>query len=172
MDKAAMARADFVMGLVLLVLSVATLYGAVTMPRLEERGVHPSGAPGVVPGLLAIALLVCALMLTVRSVRAGGHRPQTTGDGLGGWLVGPEGRRLGFALVVTLSYGILLVGTIPFWLATMLFVVAFVVGFERLSVPEDRPSWRSTLIAATALAVAAGTIVPMVFERLFLVRLP
>lgn len=172
MDNRVMARADFVTGLVLIVLAIATLYGSVTMPRLEERGIHPTGAPGVVPGLLAIALLICAVMLTVRSVRAGGHRPMPAGHGLVGWLRGPEGRRLGVALVLTLAYGVVLVGTVPFWLATGAFVLAFVIAFERLSLPEDRPSWRATLIGGGGLAAAAAVIVPLVFERLFLVRLP
>lgn len=172
MDDRAMARADFVTGLVLIVLAVATLYGSVTMPRLEERGIHPSAAPGLVPGLLALALLICAVMLTVRSVRSGGHHRLSAGRGVAGWLQGPEGRRLGIALILTLIYGIVLVGTIPFWLATGVFVFGFVLAFERLSLPEERPSWRGTLIGASLLAVAAAAIVPVVFERVFLVRLP
>lgn len=171
MSERAMARADFLAGVVFAVLAVAVIWGSVTMPRLAERGVHPTGAPGVVPAALGLALGVCAVLLVVRSMRAGGHR---RGEGQGGlaWAVGGEGRRLGVALAITLVYALVLVGTIPFWLATMIFVFAFVAVFERMAEADERPSLRASLIAAVALAVAAAVVVPLVFETVFLVRLP
>jgi putative tricarboxylic transport membrane protein len=156
-----MVRADFLAGVLLAVLATAVVWGSVTMPQLAERGVHPSGAPGVVPGALGLALALCAVLLVVRSVRAGGHR-RGDGGGLAFWLSGGEGRRLAVALALTLMYALVLVGTIPFWLATLVFVFAFVALFERLA----------ELIAATALAAAAAVIVPLVFQSVFLVRLP
>jgi putative tricarboxylic transport membrane protein len=125
----------------------------------------------VVPGALGVALGLCAVLLVVRSVRAGGHR-RGDGGGLAFWLGGGEGRRLAVALALTLAYGLVLVGTVPFWLATLVFVFAFVALFESLAEPDERPSLRATLIAATALSIAAAVIVPLVFQSVFLVRLP
>ena len=118
-------------GLVFVLLGLATLYGAWTMPRLENRGVHPLTAPGLVPGLLALALI--ALRRPAR--RRGLARPAASAPAsrpLVGICAGPQaaGWRRRFALVLLYTLG--LVGWLPFWVATALFVFAFVVAFEVL----------------------------------------
>lgn len=82
----------------------------------------------------------------------------------------PRLEHLGRTLVtlgVCLGYALGLVGRVPFWLATGLFVLAFVgwFGFERA-----RPARSVAIAAATALVTSAA--VTLLFERVFLVRLP
>ena len=171
MGPKAMSRADFYTAIVLIALALAVLVGSITMDRLETRNIHPASVPGLVPGLLGIALLFCGTMLMLRSIRAGGHRPLPSGANLPDWLRGIEARRLALTAVVSIVYAVLLVGWLPYQLATALYVFVMVVGFERL-MQAGRPSWRHTLAVAVVLAGVAGFGVGYVFEELFLVRLP
>jgi hypothetical protein len=60
---------------------------------------------------------------------------------------------------------------LPFWLATFGFVAAFVAVFEwpLAASPGER---RRRLIIAVLLAATVAAVVTLVFQRVFLVRLP
>lgn len=171
MGSKAMSRADFYTAVVLIALALAVIVGSVTMDRLEVRRIHPASAPGMVPGLLGIALLVCGAMLLMRAIRAGGHRALPAGGNLPHWLRGLEARRLAVTAAVSVVYAGLLVGWMPYQAATALYVFVMVVGFERM-MEAGRPPWAQSLIVAAVLAGVAGFGVGWVFEALFLVRLP
>ncbi len=171
MGPKAMSRADFYTAILLIALASAVIVGSFTMDRLEVRRIHPASAPGVVPGLLGIALLICGVMLFLRAVRAGGHRSLPAGANAVHWLSGLEARRLGLTAGVSVVYAALLVGWLPYQVATMIYVFVMVVGFERM-MEADRPPWAQSVIVAAILAGAAGFGVGWVFEELFLVRLP
>ena len=79
--------------------------------------------------------------------------------------------RVGMVLVLTLTYTLGLVGLVPFWLATGLFVFAFILVFE-LWLAEPRRRLAQSLPWALGLAVVTAAAVTLVFERAFLVRLP
>jgi hypothetical protein len=166
-DRARRNAADLVSGAVFVVLGLALLYASWTMPRLENRGVHPLTVPGLVPGLLAVALVVCGAMLAASAWRTG----RGGLAGLAALAASPQAGRVATALALVLVYTLILVGWLPFWLATALFVFAFIVAFELLlAPPPPRPA--RTLAWAAAIAVATGAVVVLVFERGFLVRLP
>lgn len=164
----AMVRADLLAGLFFLVLGAAILYGSWTMPRLEVRRIHPMTVPGLVPGMLSIALILCGAILTWRSWRAsapGGW------EALGEAVVSAAARRALAVIVLVLIYTLGLVGLVPFWAATAIFVFAFIVVFETWLGTTKRPVV-TTLVWATGLAIVASAAVTVVFERAFLVRLP
>jgi len=164
-----MARADLVTGAVLFALAVSTLYGSWTMDRLEIRHINPVSAPGVTPGLLSLALLVASLLLIAQSLRAGGASvwPLISRDA-----ANPGGLwRLATAVVLCLVYPLVLVGRMPFALATALFVFAFIAVFEWEELGEGSSRLR-LLAVATIIAVLAGAAVSYVFGHIFLVRLP
>jgi putative tricarboxylic transport membrane protein len=159
------ARADFWTALVLLVLGVAALYGGLSMDRLEIRRIHPASIPGLVPMLLGLALIFCSGLLLAQAIRQGGHRKH--GFSVDQGTVQP----LGLCLVLTLAYPLVLIGKLPYWLATTLFVFAFVFLMEWSSGRSPAGHLRA---GATALlqAVLVGVIVALLFEKFFLVRLP
>ena len=170
-----MARADLVTGALLFVLSVAVIYGAWTMDRLEIRQIHPSSAPGLTPGLLGIALAFTSVLLILKAVRASGRSPTETADlaGLGGAEASNPGAvaRLAGAGCLCLIYSLGLVGRMPFWLATFLFVTTFIAVFEW----ERGGGTRRRLVRlgwAVFLGLATGLAVSYAFRDLFLVRLP
>ena len=164
MENGRMVRADLVTGAVLLALAVAMIVGAWNMDRLEIRRIHPLSAPGLTPGLLGIALGVASLILIAQSVRSGG---------LAGWRDWERRPlqpviRLAVAFTLCLGYALGLVGRMPFWLATALFVTTFIVAFEW----ADDGNRVVRIAWATAIGIAAGLGISYVFSDLFLVRLP
>jgi hypothetical protein len=168
-DGARQNAADLVAGLAFVLLGLATFYWSWTMPRLEERGVHPLTVPGLVPALLALALVACGGLLAAGAWRTGDLRAGLAA--LAGLVRSPQAGRVATALALVLVYTLVLVGRLPFSLATALFVFAFVAAFELLLAPPPRRPAR-TLAWAFGVAVATGAAVVLVFERGFLVRLP
>jgi putative tricarboxylic transport membrane protein len=168
-DRARRNGADLLSGIVFVLLGLALLYGSWTMPRLDERGVHPLTVPGLVPGLLALALIGCGALLAAGAWRAGRLRPGLTALAALAW--SPAAVRVGAALALVLVYTLGLVGRLPFWLATALFVFASVVVFEVVLAPLS-PRVGRTLAWAAGVALVTGVAVVLVFERGFLVRLP
>ena len=130
---------------------------------------HPLTVPGLVPGLLALALLLCGGLLAAGAWRTGGLGPGFAAPCA--LARGPAAGRVATALALVLVYTLVLVGWLPFWLATALFVFAFIAAFELVLAPAP-PRPARTFAWAAAVAIVAGVAVVLVFERGFLVRLP
>ncbi len=155
-------RHDLWFSALLVVIAAGIVVESWRMPRLAHLGVHPMSAPGLTPGVLGLVLLVLALTLLVRSAR----QRRAAMDAAEHAEPGALGRTL-VTLGLGLGYALGLVGRVPFWLATGLFVLAFVgwFGFER-----TRPV--RSLAIAVVMAVVTTAAVTLLFERVFLVRLP
>ncbi|MBI4572480.1 MAG: tripartite tricarboxylate transporter TctB family protein [candidate division NC10 bacterium] len=166
-----MVKADFLTGLVLILLSLFVVFESWRMPRLEHLKVHPLSVPGLVPAFLGIVIFVLAVILVVRSVLAGGHRLGLSNEVLRRLRVEPGNRRLLVTAVLTIGYAGFLVGSIPYWLATGLFVFAFIVIFERRRGMTRREYVRLGLVAAI-LGAATSAVVTWAFQSMFLVTLP
>ena len=170
MNQRNLVRADLATGIVLVALGLAVVAEALAMPRFELRRIDPWTVPGLVPGLIGIVLAVLGAVLALRSALDPALRaPAVDGEAPG------ERRaslvRLVGCLGLCLVYAIWMIGNLPFWLATGLFVFAFVVAFEWQ--PSD--AWRrrgTKLVAALLVAAGAAVVVTLLFQRLFLVRLP
>lgn len=168
MTNSRMARADLIAGLVLFALSLAVIYGARTMPRLEIRQIHPLSAPGLTPGLLGIALALTSLILIGKAMRSRGGVPAETAPED----ADPGARfRLAAAAVLCLVYALGLIGRMPFWLATASFVTVAIAVFE-----WDRGGTHGRRMVRLAwalfLGIGTGVAVSYIFRDLFLVRLP
>jgi hypothetical protein len=163
-----MIKADLLAGLFFILLGLAIFYGAWTMDRLEVRRIHPFTVPGLVPGMLAVALTLCGAILSFRSLRtpAPGGWQQLSGAMLSG-----AAGRAAAVMLLALVYTLGLVGTLPFWAATGLFVFCFIMVFECWLAAPRKPLLQS-LPWALGLAVVTAAAVTLVFERAFLVRLP
>ncbi len=161
-------RADLWTGVVLMALGIAALIACLDMPRFEERQINPYTAPGLVPGMIAAVIALLGFFLTLRAARQGMIRPTPSSLPRAG---GTGARRLWLVLALTLAYAAGLVGRLPFWLATGLFVFAFVALLEWR---QDRmPGERLRALAfAAAYAAAVAAVVTWVFQEVFLVRLP
>ena len=165
-----MVKADFVTGLVLVALGIATVAASLEMPRFAELNVEPYTAPGLVPGALGVVILILGAALFVRAARARGWR-LTGPTGGRARAVDPGVRNLVLAVVLCLSYAGGLVGRAPFWLATFLFVAAFVALFE-WPLARTHAERLRRLAFALIFGALVSAAVTVVFQEVFLVRLP
>ncbi|HSC71596.1 MAG TPA: tripartite tricarboxylate transporter TctB family protein [Candidatus Methylomirabilis sp.] len=166
-----MIKADFLTGMVLILVSLFVVFESWRMPRLEHLRVHPLSVPGLVPAFLGTVIIVFAVILVVRSVLAGGHRLAISLQATRRLLTEPGNRRLLVTAILSIGYAGFLVGSIPYGLATGLFIFAFMVIFEWRRGMTRREYVRLGL-AAGILAVGTSVLVTWAFESLFLVTLP
>lgn len=160
-------RSDLVSGGVWVVIGAAITIGSWNMDRLDKQGVPGFAAPGLVPGIMGVLILLAALVIVMRSV----HRGALTPAGRGA-----PGRatlgRTALTLVLCLGFAGGLVGHgLPFWAAASIYLFLHIV---LLQLPERRASGqvgRGVLVAA-AVALGAGVTIAMLFQYAFLVRLP
>lgn len=162
-------RVDLVTAAVFFAAGVAVIYAAWLMPRFEEQLGQIYTAPGLVPALYGTVIAVLALWLAARSIGRGALA--RGGAGTRARREGYSNARLALAAVLCLAFAVGMVGRLPFWLATAIFVFLFILLFEwRAGQP-----WRERLrpiATAALLAGATGALVMLVFQRVFLVRLP
>jgi len=166
-----MVKADFVTGLVLIALGIATLVESLRMPRFEHLNINPYTVPGLVPGGLGAIILILGAALFLRTARAGGWRLLERAPDAAAWWADPGARQLILSAALCLGYAGGLVGRLPFWLATFLFVAAFVVLFE-WPLAADRADRLRRVLFALVFAALVSAAVTWVFQHIFLVRLP
>ena len=166
--------ADRIGGLIWIVFGSAVVYGSWTMDRLQSLGIPPSTAPGVVPGLLGIGIIIFGFILIVRreaapvAAFAGDPTPasETAAPDEFHW------KRAALSGVLCLTYGGALLGSgLPYWLLTMGFLFLHIVLLDETTDVPARPSVRRIAVAAV-IAPAFAIIVSLVFQYIFLVRLP
>jgi putative tricarboxylic transport membrane protein len=156
-------RADLVTAAVLMALGLAILQQAWQMPRFVEQSGTGLTAPGIVPGFYGVMIALLSAVLGLRAVRRGGWAVR------GARGSAQDARRLATAALLGVLYAGVLVGRVPFWMASALFVCAFTVAFEW----GQGPGGRARRVAEAALiGLGTGLAVTLVFEKLFLLRLP
>ena len=172
----AAARADKIMAFVLFALGLAMLIGGYTMDRLEIRDIHPASIPGLLPMILGATMMVCAVLLFV-SARNGGAPADTSQARPVASAVGRSAsewhslRALVAAAGYCIVYALVLVGNMPFVVATAIFIAAFTIHFTF----DPEKSWRDrAIVAAIAVgfAIVCAAAVSALFRYAFLVRLP
>jgi hypothetical protein len=133
------------------------------MDRFKSMGAELYTMPGFVPGMIGGVLMLLGAILMLRGWSRRNMAVHTP-DGPAEPLIN---RRVTVTLLLTLVYAVGLIGRLPFWLATALFVAAFVGYFA----PPERPLPRR-LTAAGLAGTLTALIVTLVFQYVFLVRLP
>src|ERR1700726_4956277 len=163
-------RSDFLSAIGWMGLGIAILIGSVTMDRLEKQGINPYTIPGLLPGLLGIAMTILGALLAARSWRprlfASTANPAPADRA--------EHKRLLLVLGLCLGFGVGLVGHgLPFWLAAAIFVTAAILSLQYQSrkCTSETSSLRM-LLKAAAIGLGAGLIITLVFQEIFLVHLP
>jgi putative tricarboxylic transport membrane protein len=167
----ASTTADRVTAGVLFLLGLSMAWGGWTMDRLEIRQIHPASIPGLVPMILGVILMICAvlLFLSARQTQAAERAeaeatPGETTDP-GNW------RDFGVTAGWSCIYALLLVGTLPFALATAIYVLVFVAWFGwRPGEPGAARLKRGLFLLVYSVVFALA--VSALFRYGFLVRLP
>lgn len=163
-------RADLVSALVWTAIGGAITIGAWNMDRLERLNINRYEAPGLVPGLLGFAVFVLGIVLAIRAVRQGALAARTSEPAR------PADKDKGRTLLVfaaTVGYAVVLVGHgIPFWLATFVFVTAFIFFFDRERQTGLGRSTPRQAMLALICGVVTSAVVSYAFQEIFYVRLP
>lgn len=170
-DERISPRSDLADAIGWIVLGVAVLIGSLMMDRLEAQHINPYTVPGLLPGLLGIAMILLGLVLAERSRERGAFtqpRLAPTVDQR------DERRRVWIVAALCIGYGVVLIGHgIPFWLASSIYVTASILILQRLSRDADERRMTPRAVAkAVVIGVASSVITQLVFQELFLVRMP
>jgi hypothetical protein len=170
-EAAASPRADLYDAIGWIVLGLVIVILSLHMDRLEDRHINPLTIPGLVPGLLGAGMVIVGAILGLRSWARGalhGTLPAATEN--------QRKRRFRVFLAVLLccGYSVVLIGHgLPFWVASWIYVTCSILVFDRISSdPEKRRIGLPGLGKALLIGILSSVAVWLVFERLFLVRLP
>ena len=133
------------------------------MDRLESLHINPWSAPGLMPGLLGVLMILFGGALAARSFRsaAASETPDAA-----------KPSRIVLALALCAGYAAGLLGHgWPFWLTSSIFLFASILAFRWL---DRDPGAKLTplLPSSAAIALGAALVIGTLFEQLFLVRLP
>jgi len=162
-------RSDFVAALIWIAFGIAVAIGSWRMDRLQNQDVNPYTVPGLLPGLLGIALTFFGVLLLFRAWGQGALDPNVPHAAP---MSAAGRRRLVIVLGLCLTFGIGLVGHgLPFWLAAAVFVATTI---SILQYPQRRADHQVVrgILTAVAIGLGAGLAITLVFQEFFLVRLP
>jgi Tripartite tricarboxylate transporter TctB family len=166
------ARSDLWGGSAWLGFGLLILFESSRMDRFTKMGASLYMMPGFVPGILGFIIVLLGAALawrgwrtTVRQTSSVSPHPPLKP------LIEPSERlinlRISLALPLCLIYAAVLVGRVPFWLATFLFVSAFTFCFTPREVITRRRALAAIVSGGLTTAIVIG-----VFQYVFLVRLP
>jgi hypothetical protein len=155
-----MPKADFVMGLILMALSLLIVVESLRLPRFEKDWGGFYAAPGFVPLILGITLFVMSLALFVRAVKNQGHKIIPNRQTVVNFARSKAVHRWCLAMVYAFGFFFML-GHIYFYIATFLVLFAYMATFG------EQKLW----IVAT-VSLAASGLIYLVFTKIFLVPLP
>ena len=166
MEQQTPPRTDLISAAFWILFGGAIVVGSWRMDRLQYMNINPYTAPGLVPGILGAFIILFGLIMAVRAVRAGALQ----GAAAGGEPIFNGRVALSAALCIAFAAGLVGHGP-PFWLAAGIFVFLHIFLFEY---PERRARNETAKGIAVALVVAVGAsfAITMIFQELFLVRLP
>ena len=146
-----MKLSDTVWGALLLALALAVLWNIQGFPRIPGQNI----GPGAFPGLLAVLLAACALLLIVRDIRSGAQHVS-----LGAWLRS-AGHVGNFALTAgVLLFYIFAADKLGFIVCAVLIMLAL---FVKLGV---RP------VLAVTIALMTAFVIHLIFYKMLRVTLP
>ena len=170
-EAAPSPRADLHDAVGWIVLGLVVVLASWRMDRLEDQHINPLTVPGLVPGLLGVGMMILGVIVGLRNVRHGAlHQTPVP--------LGPDQRarrkRVLLATALCCLYSLVLIGHgLPFWLASSTYVTGSILAFDRISPdPAKRRIDLHAVVKALLIGVSTSIIVWLVFERLFLVRLP
>jgi hypothetical protein len=165
-------RTDLAVAAVFLLLGLSIFVLSVQMPNyLNQKGMIYT-APGLVPGFYGIIISGLSLWLGLRSLARARREPTAApASGTSPPPAESSNIRLAVAVFLCVAFAAGLIGRMPFWLAAALFVTLFIAVFE-WSLEAPLRQALTKLAVAAIIGLATGLLVTLVFEKVFLVRLP
>ena len=167
MTEKSLIKADFYFSIVLIAFGITATALARQMPVIPR---DPYSAPGVLPTLLGIIIAGLGIVLLIRSLIRTKGRVWVPGKSFKAFFYDSATQRMLITIVLCILY-VFFLGKILFPLLTFLFVFAFIIIFEyNLEIPIK--TQRRIFLMAALVAVCSSLSITLVFQYLFLVRLP
>jgi len=179
MTKQKMNYADVFAGGFFLLVGSGVLVEALRMPHFTERAVNNWTVPGIMPGFVGFMLSSLGFLLLIRSIirllsSKSARQTQSTSPkeaekthakgAITGW---PS---ILICLVLGTAY-VSLIGPVSFMLLTFLFILVFTIVFD-LPKLLHKQGCGKRLALILLYSVVVSTTLPLLFERVFMVRLP
>ncbi len=170
-DARLAARAELKQAFGWAVLGGAILVASLRMDRLDSQGINPYTVPGLLPALLGLVMLLLAGLLALRSWQRGALQANMA---IAPAFDAANARRVALVLALCLSFGVLLVGHgLPFWAAAALFVSLAILSLQApLRRAASHRLGLRDIVIALVIGLGAGGAITLVFQQIFLVRLP
>ena len=163
------SRADFYGGTIWVALGVAIVIASWNMDRLERQGVSFYTAPGLVPGILGVLMVIGGMVLGARALREGALGPEQRPPVL---LERATLKRAGLTLLLALGFALALVGHgLPFPVAAAIYLFLQITVLQYPERKAKNEVGRGLLVAAL-VAAGAAIVISALFQEVFLVRLP
>ena len=162
-DGGKTARSDILGGAGWVGFGLLIVIASLRMDRYEAMGAQLYTMPGFVPGIFGGVVALLGVVLMLRGWARQRNEVPVEQEPVEPLL----NRRITITMVLSLVYAGLLIGRAPFWFVTFLFVAAFVATFA----PAEASPARRVIVSLVA-GVLTSAVVTLVFEQVFLVRLP
>jgi hypothetical protein len=136
------------------------------MDRLASQNINPWSVPGLMPGVLGALMMLFGAALVLRALAAPAGAAGEAPIALGGrtWLA--------LALCVGFAGGLLGRG-LPFWLTAAAFLFVAIVAFRWLDRDAGAASGLPGVVLGSAvIAAVASAAISLLFQEVFLIRLP
>jgi len=169
-EARALAASELRGGLIWAVFGIAVLALSWRMDRLEAQHINPYTAPGLLPALLGIVMILLGGLLALRSWRRGARFAGAPKRAMSGTSL----RRLALVVGLIVAYTVVLLGRgLPFWLGAAIYVTASILLLQAPQrAAEGRRLTPIEVVRAVAIGLASGWIITWIFQDAFLVRLP
>ena len=166
-------RAELLSAAFWAMLGSAILIASWRMERLTQQGINVWSAPGLLPGVVGLLMVLFAIALALQARRGGAADADAEAAAAEGTAASSTGlRQSALAALLCLAFaGVSLGHGLPFQVEAAIFIVLFTAVFRWA---EWRAGGRRArgLAQAAAVAVVAATAIGWFFESVFLVRLP
>ena len=167
MTDKTMVKADFYFSIALMAFGITVTVMAFRMPVIEK---DPYSSPGVLPGVLGVIITGLSLVMFIRSVIKTKLHVGVPTESFKAFLNEIATRKMIITIIFCLLY-VFLLGEVPFSLLTFFYVFLFILIFEYERKIPFRPQIKKLIIAAI-VALGSSAFITLVFQYLFLVRLP
>lgn len=170
MTEKNLVRADFYTSIILIAFGITATRMAMQMPLADARMHSVYSSAGVVPGILGIIITVFGIILFVRSLVKSRRAAVICATEVKAFFMDSSVIRIIITITLCLLY-VFFLGRMPFPLVSFLFIFIFILFFEyERNIPLKVQ--KKTIFTAAIVAFVSSAAITLLFQYLFLVRLP
>jgi putative tricarboxylic transport membrane protein len=171
MKESNMPKADFLMSIALILFGIFVIIVSSQMPDFREQNFNKYSNPGLVPSVLGVIFIILGLVMLIRSIIRKGYRIEIGGEHISAWIKEKSTRRFLTTLGLSVTYALVLLGRMHFFIATALYMFTFILMFE-YDKQKVLLQQKKTIFIALFMSLTTAGVVFGVFRYLFLVNLP